>query len=145
VTANHVSEPFSIIEIMPRLGGGEDPRLVAAATGFDFAQAAALLWLGRSVVPPMLNDATINRAAVLRFLAADSGCVTTIHGLEAARAADGVVSAEVFVCAGQLLKPLASSRERAGYVLTVGPDTTTAANIAHAAANSITITTVSDG
>jgi len=142
VTADHAPElSFSIIEIMPRLGGGEDPRLVVAATGFDLARATALLWLGRPVDPPTLNDVPVDRAAVLRFLAADPGRVTTIHGLETARTAHGVVNAEVFVHAGQLLEPLASSRERAGYVLTIGPDTTTAANTAHAAANSITITT----
>lgn len=145
VTTDHISKPFSIIEIMPRLGGGEDPRLVAAATGFDLAKATALLCLGRPVAPPTLNKTATDRAAVLRFIAADPGYVTTIHGLEAVRSADGVVGAEVFVYPGQLLKPLASSRERAGYVLTVGPDATTAANAAHAAADSITITTVNDG
>jgi biotin carboxylase len=132
---------FTIIEIMPRLGGGEDPRLVHAATGFNLAKATALMWLGRPVVLADLYDGPAHPAAVLRFLHADPGQVTTIKGIETARATPGVIAAEIFVHPGQHLGALSSSRERAGYTLATGQDPTAAAGIAATAAAAIIIET----
>lgn len=132
---------FTMIEIMPRLGGGEDPRLVRAATGFQLARATALMWLGRPIELAGLYDGPGHPAAVLRFLAADPGEIVDVSGVEAAREAPGVKAADVFYTAGYRLKALSSSRERAGYVLAVGSDPDGASRAAAAAAAMITIKT----
>jgi biotin carboxylase len=143
MTSDTAHDPtFTIIEIMPRLGGGEDPRLVHAATGFNLAKATALMWLGRPFVLSDLYDGPAHRAAVLRFLHADPGQVVTIKGIEVARATPGVIAADVFVHSGQHLGAVSSSRERAGYTLAAGHDPTAAAGSAATAAAAIIIETV---
>lgn len=132
---------FTIIEIMPRLGGGEDPRLVHAATGFNLAKATALMWLGRPIVLADLYDGPTHPAVVLRFLHAEPGKVMSITGIETARTTSAVIAADVFVHPGQHLGALSSSRERAGYTLAAGPDPTAAAATAATAAAAITIQT----
>jgi biotin carboxylase len=142
MTAEPGREPaFTIIEIMPRLGGGEDPRLVHAATGFNLAKATALMWLGRPIFLTDLYDGPPHPPAVLRFLHAEPGQVTSITGMQTARATPAVIAADVFVHPGQHLGALSSSRERAGYTLAAGPDPAAAATTAATAAAAITIQT----
>jgi biotin carboxylase len=130
---------FTIIEIMPRLGGGEDPRLVYAATGTNLAKATALLWLGRPVVLDELQEGTPHPKVILRFFRAHPGQVTTITGLDAARAVLGILAADVFVHPGQQIAALSSSRERTGYILAAGTNPEEAAAKAEAM---VTIQTV---
>ena len=131
-----------MIEIMPRLGGGEDPRMVHAATGFNLAKATALMWLGQPVALADLFEGPPQPAAVLRFLRAEPGRVLTITGIASARAISGIRAADVFVDPDQVVGELSSSRERAGYVLATGPDPEAAATVAMQAESTISIRTV---
>jgi hypothetical protein len=65
---------------------------------------------------------------VIGFLVPDPGEIVNNGGVEAAREVPGVVAADVFRPLGHRVKPLASSRERAGYVLAVGADVDAAAD-----------------
>jgi hypothetical protein len=134
-------QAFTVIEIMPRLGGGEDPRLVRAATGFNLAKATALMCLGQPVALANLFEGPAQPAAVLRFLRTEPGRVLSITGIESARATPGVVAADVFIDLDQVVGELSSSRERAGYVLATGPDPDVAVAVAELAEGTITIRT----
>jgi biotin carboxylase len=113
------SDRIKIIEMMPRLGGGEDPRLVHAATGFNIAKATILAALGQPVLEDSVIDTHAQPAVAIKFLTTEPGRIS-VSGLELARSCDGIAKAEAYFEPGHVLGRLRSSRERVGYVLAVG-------------------------
>jgi cysteine synthase A len=128
-------------EDIPRLGGGEDARLVRLATGFHLSKAAALLCLGRPVDVPALYGSDRHAAVILRFLRADPGVVTAVTGVERAAAVAGVDRATVYLRPGDRVGTMTSSRERAGFVLSYGDTVAEARRAALTAAELITVDT----
>jgi biotin carboxylase len=110
---------IKIIEMMPRLGGGEDPRLVHAATGFNIAKATILAALGKPILENEVIDSPGQPAVTIRFLTTEPGRIS-ISGLEQARTCNGIRKAETYFEPGHFVGGLRSSRERVGYVLAVG-------------------------
>jgi len=106
-----------IIEVMPRISGGEDPRLVKLATGFDMAEATVRLACGMEggVFPAR----TVDNVQV-QFLTAKPGIIEFIEGVEEARAIEGVEEARVFYKPGHVLGAVKSSRERVGCIIAAG-------------------------
>ncbi len=131
--------PIRIIELMPRLGGGEDPRLVLAATGFNIAKATVLAALRQPIDDARVVESQPNPAVTLLFLTATPGRIASVSGLTDARRCEGIRSADVFFDVGHELPPLRSSRERVGYVLAVGRSPSEADHRADEAAAKIRI------
>ena len=107
-----------IIEIMPRLGGGEDSRLVKLATGYDLAEATAAMSLGRKAIRPTIGSP--KRTAALKFLTIPPGLIQGISGIERAASVPGIRVVKIYYKLGQEIKQIASSRERGGYLLAEG-------------------------
>jgi len=133
-------ENVFIIEIMPRLGGGEDPRAVKAATGFDLSKATAQLCIGETIDKP---DFSISRdtpkAVVLRFLKIAAGTIRSIKGVMEAYDLPGVEKIEIFFREGDSVGELKTSRQRVGYILARGDSTEEASSRADAAEDTIKI------
>lgn len=129
---------FYIIEVMPRLGGGEDPRLVKAATGYDLARATAQLSMGQTPAQPV-NIEIADKHVVLRFLSVEPGYVKNISGISDAKKTPGISSLRLFINKGSKVEQLKSSRERVGFILAVGKSASEAAHNAQSAEQKITI------
>lgn len=107
-----------IIEIMPRLGGGEDSRLVQLATEYDLAGATAQMSLGRKVNRPVVSGP--KKIVALRFLSLSPGVLRGISGIERAGSVRGIRAVRMYYEVGQEVKQMVSSRERGGYILAEG-------------------------
>lgn len=126
--------PF-VIEIMPRLSGGEDPRLVKLATGFDIAKATIDTAIGVEVVKDHYVSGEHHAAVVIQFLTASPGVLVSVSGVEEARRLPGIEYATAFYGAGHKVGTLKSSRERLGCVIGVGESLPEArANVGNAVA-----------
>ena len=104
-----------IIEVNPRLAGGNIPELVRHATGIDLVTETIRLVTGGR---PHL-DATRNRHSAIRFLLAPvAGTLESVEGAEAAAAVDGVVDVRVARSPGDAVTRSGDFRDRIGHVLT---------------------------
>jgi biotin carboxylase len=100
--------PF-IIEAMPRLGGGEDARLVKAITGFDMARAVINEAIGESNLCPTERAGSNDGCGVLEFFTASPGRIVTISGLRSALACPGVIGGGFYVSAGHEVRECSPS------------------------------------
>lgn len=109
-----------VIEVMPRLSGGEDPRLVKLATGFDITAATIAAALGEPVIKSNFVTLKSYNVVLVRFLTANPGILESVVGLETACAIHGIAHADIFYDAGHKIGKVKSSRERLGCVIGVG-------------------------
>ena len=125
-----------IIEVNPRLAGGNIPELVRHACGVDLVTETVRLVTGGR---PHL-DATRSRHSAIRFLLAPTaGTLETVHGVDDAVAVEHVVDVRVTRRAGDSVSRQGDFRDRIGHVLAVADDTVTAAAAADAALACITV------
>lgn len=116
-----------IVEVNPRLAGGMIPRMVEAATGIDLIGHAVARAAGRD--EPVLS--TRAAAASIRFLvAASSGWLAAVSGLDAARQQPGVIEVALTGQLGQDVVLRHSFQDRLGYVIASGEDGQVAARAA---------------
>lgn len=116
-----------IVEVNPRLAGGMIPRMVEAATGIDLIGHAVARAAGRD--EPVLP--TRAAAASIRFLvAASSGWLAAVSGLDAARQQPGVIEVALTGQLGQDVVLRHSFQDRLGYVIASGEDGQVAARAA---------------
>jgi biotin carboxylase len=102
-----------LVECAARLPGDEIGTLISAAYDFPLAHAYLRVLLGE---PPRLPSAAAHGAAI-RFLTAPPGMVRAVSGIEAAEQVPGVRTVKVTANPGDLVRPVASSWDRIGYVL----------------------------
>ena len=107
-----------VIELAARLGGGHDAELCRAALGVDLNALAIAAALGEPVEPPRAEPQA--GGAVTRFLVPPEGRLEAVHGVEDARAAEGVVDVRVYRSPGHEFGPFRTGSDRAGAVLAVG-------------------------
>jgi len=138
IIMNEKHEPF-VIEIMPRLGGGEDPRLVHCATGFDISKATALLSMGEQPDMASLTNQETKNAVVLKFLKVPTGTINSIDGVSAASKVTGVEKVDFFFSKGDFVGDIKTSRERAGYVLSSANSVDAAIKIAERGTSLISV------
>jgi biotin carboxylase len=107
-----------VVEVAARLGGGHDAELCRMALGIDLNRVALELALGEAVSV----EAPVARAggACVVFLVAPEGELVETHGVEGARAVDGVLDVLVYRRPGHVFGPLRRGADRAGAVLAVG-------------------------
>jgi biotin carboxylase len=123
----------SVVEVAARLGGGHDAELCAAALGVDLNGLALEHASGRTPSSSLLQSRPRPGACVV-FLVAPEGELVATHGVEEARAGDGVVDVHVYRRPGHVFGPLRHGPDRAGAVLAVGDSREDALDRARSAA-----------
>jgi biotin carboxylase len=109
-----------LYETAARLGGGFDADVTLLASGVDLYERVLGVSLGSRALETQGRTAPSHGGAIAKFLVARPGRVTSVEGLDDARALDGVDDAEVFVPVGGRVHPLTDSAKRAAYVLSHG-------------------------
>lgn len=104
-------DQLDVIEFAPRIGGGENHRIMAMATGFDAIDAAIDSFLGAR---PKLEIAVPKGVILDNYLYARTAVYGWITGLEELLSRDMISSFEVYKRAGSLIGPEFSSNNRVG-------------------------------
>jgi biotin carboxylase len=107
-----------VMEVAARLGGGHDAELCRAALGVDLNGVALAAALGEEVAPPVPVPQV--GGATTAFLVAPPGSLLSLHGVEDAERAEGVLGVRVYRRAGFRFAELRVGSDRAGAVLAVG-------------------------
>lgn len=119
-----------IIEVNPRLAGGNIPELVRHACGIDLVTETLRLVTGGR---PHL-DATRMRHSSIRFLLAPAeGTLEAVDGIDEAAAVEHVVDVRVTRSPGDALTRQGDFRDRIGHVIAVADDIADAEAAADAA------------
>lgn len=108
-----------VIEVNPRLAGGNIPELVRHACGVDLVTETVRLVTGGR---PHL-DPTRNRHSAIRFLLAPvPGTIEAVDGVDEAGAVDHVVDVRVARAPGDSVSRQGDFRDRIGHVIAVADD-----------------------
>jgi biotin carboxylase len=127
-----------VVEVAARIPGGQMADLAAHAVGVDLVEIALLQAVGRPV-PDELVRPRFAQPLAIRFLTAQpgplpTGRVQSVSGLERVLAFPGVVQADVFLAAGETIRPVQLDGDRRGYVIAIGDTNLEALERAEAAA-----------
>lgn len=108
-----------MIELGARMGGDcITSHLVPLSTGIDMVKATIQIALGEK---PMVEPC-FQRGAAIRYLPEMAGTISSIEGLEQARATEGVQLIVVQKMLGEAVNKIESSVDRIGYVITQADD-----------------------
>jgi biotin carboxylase len=113
-----------VVEVAARIPGGQMADLARHAVGVDLVEVALRQALGEDV-PDELVRPRSQQPLAIRFLTAQpgplpAGTVRRVSGLERVLAFPGVVQADVFLTAGETIRPVRLDGDRRGYVIAVG-------------------------
>ena len=108
----------TVVELAARLGGGHDAELCRAALGVDLNRLAIAAALGEPVAPPRPKAQA--GGACTRFLLPPPGRLEETHGVDEARAAEGIVEVYAYRSPGHEFGPFRTGSDRAGAVLAAG-------------------------
>src|SRR6266550_1386202 len=127
-----------VVECAARIPGGQMADLVRHAVGVDLVEVQLRMALGEEL-PDMLVRPRFKQPLAIRFLTAQPGPLPTgrvkeIGPLDKLLAFPGVVQAEVFLEAGETIRPVRRDGDRRGYVIAVGDTNIEALERAEAAA-----------
>ncbi len=129
-------DPY-LVECAGRLPGDEIVPLIDRAYGGSLVADLVTVLSGR----PLQRTPESTGAAAVRFLTAGPGLVTSVRGVDAARAVKGVTDIRVTVAPGDRIGALESSWDRVGRVIAAGPTLEMASRAAADAADTVRIRT----
>jgi biotin carboxylase len=109
-----------VMEVAARLGGGHDAELCRAALGVDLNALAIAFALGEEPSNGLLQGGSAAGGACVQFLVAPVGELVAVHGLEEARAVEGVEWVRSYRRPGWRFGPLRRGADRSGAILAVG-------------------------
>jgi biotin carboxylase len=127
----------AIIETHSRNGGDHITDLVLLATGFDMLDFAITSRSGHTTQLPATP--TPQRGAAIRYFTPPPGVVREVYGHRTARYLPNVVDLELDLAAGTVVRPMASSDDRVGYVIAMGQDATDAGRHCDQAVKAVTV------
>jgi biotin carboxylase len=107
-----------VIEVNPRLAGGQIPTLVRLATGIDLVGAAVDAAIGAT---PPLPPPDPGHASIRFLVAPQAGRVRRTGGVATAAAVPGVVDVAVTAHPGQRVGGTGSFLDRVGHVIAAAP------------------------
>jgi biotin carboxylase len=127
-----------IIEVAARIPGGQMADLARHAVGVDLVEIALKQALGEPVSDELARP-RFQQPLAIRFLTAEpgplpTGKVRSWSGLDRVLAFPGVVQADVFLTAGEEIRPVRLDGDRRGYVIAVADTNVEALERAEAAA-----------
>jgi biotin carboxylase len=127
-----------LVEVAARIPGGQMADLARHAVGVDLVEVALRQALGEPV-PDELARPAFQQPLAIRFLTAEPGPLPTgkvrgWSGLDRVLAFPGVVQADMFLVAGEEIRPVRLDGDRRGYVIAVGDTNVEALERAEAAA-----------
>jgi biotin carboxylase len=111
--------------------------IVPWVTGIDTVEQLIRLSVGDQ--PDF--SVTQNHAAVLRFPEFKPGVVTSVRGVESARALPGIFEASVYVKPGDIIRPLTSGSDRASHIIAFAKTRADAVAIARQAEERVCVQT----
>ena len=130
-----------VMEVAARLGGGHDAELCDAALGVDLNALAIVFALGEDDAmgsdPGGVRPQPSVAGACVLFLVAPPGELVAVHGLEDARAVEGVRWVRSYRRPGFRFGPLRRGADRAGAILAVGSSREDALGRAERAAQTV--------
>ena len=117
-------EGISVVEVAARIAAGQMADLVRYSTGIELYRIAVAQALGERVPDDDVRPRFI-RPVAIRFLTASPGVlpvgeVTSISGMNAVRAAPGVLAADMYIGTGARIRPVQVDADRNGYVVATG-------------------------
>ena len=132
-----------VVEVAARIPGGQMADLARHAIGIDLVEVALRQALGLEV-PDEVGLPRFRRPLAIRFLTAEpgplpAGTVRSFSGLERVLAFPGVVQADVFLEAGETIRPVRLDGDRRGYVIAVGDTSIQALERAEAASRLVDV------
>jgi biotin carboxylase len=127
-----------VIECAARIPGGQMADLARHAVGVDLVEIALRQALGLDVSDELVTP-RFQKPLAIRFLTAQPGPLPTgrvraVGPLDKVLAFPGVVQADVFLQAGEVIRPVRLDGDRRGYVIAVGDTNVEALERAEAAA-----------
>jgi biotin carboxylase len=125
-----------LVECAGRLPGDGIPELIERAYPIDLAVHYYAIMRGEQPPPAPVRASA---AAAVRYLQVDPGKVVAVRGVEEAEARSGVVRVSMAVAAGESVRELRSSWDRAGSVVTVAATPAEATAVAEAAVATIEV------
>lgn len=134
-----------LVEIAARIPAGQMADLVRFATGINLYDIAIRQSLGLPVDDECVTPQE-ERPIAIRFLTAEPGVlpvgvVESIAGLEAVRASEGVLAADLYFGVGHLVRPVQVDSDRNGYVIATAETPSRALELADRAAAKLEIRT----
>ena len=127
-----------VVEVAARVPAGQMADLVRLGTGVDLIQIALRQALGQPI-DNTLRLPKFSRPLAIRFLTADPGVLPTgqvhsIGGLDAVRASQGVLEADLYLQLGETINSVQVDADRRGYIIAAASDPRAALDLADAAA-----------
>jgi biotin carboxylase len=107
-------------ELAARLGGGHDAELCKAVLGVDLNGLALAAALGHEIPAPAVAPAALAGGGCVRFLAAPTGELRDVSGMEEAFALEGIRGIRLYRKEGHRFGPLLRGADRAGAILALG-------------------------
>lgn len=129
-----------VVESHNRVGGDRINELVQSAYDIDL-DTYAIGW-PFGLVPELTSRPSPKRAAATRFVLAEPGTVTVIHGLEEVRAHPDMVALDLNVRVGHAVPPLTDNWGRIGQIVASGANTAAAIETCEQLIKQTTITTI---
>ena len=126
-----------LVECAGRFAGDGIIELIQRAYPVNYVEAVYAVLKGEPL-PVDLPDCA-KRAAAVRFMMIEPGIVDTIHGVDAAREAEGVFSCDVEIAPGDRFDGLHSSWDRVGDVMVTADTPADALRLAEAAVELVQI------
>lgn len=138
-------EGIHVVEVAARVPAGQMADLVYHAIGVDLIDIALCQALGRAVADDAVSPGETRPVAVRFFTAAPgilpTGQVRSVSGLDAVRAAPGVLAADLYIQLGETIRPVQVDADRRGYVVATGADGGAALSAATAAMTRLEVRT----
>jgi biotin carboxylase len=132
-----------VVEVAARIPGGQMADLARHAVGVDLVQVALMQALGLDV-PDELVRPGFTQPLAIKFLTASpgplpTGRIVSVGTLDKVLAFPGVVQAELYLQAGETIRPVRLDGDRRGYVIAVADTNLEALERAEAAAKLVDV------
>jgi biotin carboxylase len=132
-----------VVEVAARIPGGQMADLARHAVGVDLVEVALLQALGLEV-PDGNAQPRFSQPLAIKFLTASPGPLPTgrilsVGSLDKVLAFPGVVQAELYLQAGETIRPVRLDGDRRGYVIAVADTNLEALERAEAAAKLVDV------
>ncbi len=135
-------DPY-VVEVAARIPAGQMADVVHLGTGVDLVEIAIAQAVGLPIQDAQITP-KFERPIAVRFLTASPGflpvgTVRAVDGIEQIRTAPGVLKADLYILAGETIRPVQVDEDRRGYIIATAPTPLTALELAQQAARKLIV------